>query len=80
MTHIKVIFFCFFFFFFFFFVCFVFCLLNSTIPYSSTLVDAYPFSDEISKMNGPVRRDFIACDALIRIHGTFIKDTHILIT
>ena len=38
--------------------------LNATIPLTCTLANEYPFSDEISKKNGTVRGDCIACDAL----------------
>ena len=60
MVDVKVVLlFFFFFFFFFFFKC-----LNATIPLTCTLANEYPSSNEISKKNGTVRGDCIACDAL----------------
>ena len=47
---------------FFFFKC-----LNATIPLTCTLANEYPSSNEISKKNGTVRGDCIACDALFLI-------------
>ena len=38
--------------------------LNATIPLTCILADEYPSSYEISKKNGTVRGDCIACDAL----------------
>ena len=47
-------------FFFFFFKC-----VNATIPLTCTLANEQPSSNEISKKNGTVRGDCIACDALL---------------
>ena len=38
--------------------------LNATIPLTCTLANEYPPINEISKKNGTVRGDCIACDAL----------------
>ena len=43
---------------------FFFKCLNATIPLTGTLANEYPSSNEISKKNGTVRGDCIACDAL----------------
>ena len=40
--------------------------LNATIPLTCTLANEYTSSNEISKKNGTVRRDCIACVALLR--------------
>ena len=45
----------------------VFLCLNATIPLTCTLANEYPSSNEISKKNGAVRGDCIACDALLRL-------------
>ena len=43
---------------------FLFCkCLNATIPVTCTLANEYPSSNEVSKKNGTVRGDCIACDA-----------------
>ena len=39
--------------------------LNATISLTCTLANEYPSSNEISKKNGTVRGDCIACDALL---------------
>ena len=49
-----------------FFVSFFKCL-NATISLTCTLANEYPSSNEISKKNGAVRGDCIACDALYDI-------------
>ena len=47
--------------------------LNAAIPLTCTLANEYPFSNGISKKNGTLRRDCIACNALL-IHGfVFVK-------
>ena len=38
--------------------------LNATIPLTCTLANNYAYSNEMSKKNGTVRGDCIACDAL----------------
>ena len=38
--------------------------LNATIPLTCTLANEYPCINEISKKNGTVSGDCIACDAL----------------
>ena len=45
--------------------------LNATIPLTCTLANEYPSSNEISKKNGTVRGDCIACDALLafKVHA-----------
>ena len=39
--------------------------LTATIPLTCTLANEYPSSNEISKKNGTLRGDCIACDALL---------------
>ena len=46
---------------------FFFKCLNATIPLTCTLANEYPSSNEISKKNGTVQGDCIACDALFLI-------------
>ena len=65
------VFFCLFFFFFFFF--FFFKCLNATIPLTYTLENDHLSSNEISKKNGTVRGDCIACDALIKLVFTHLS-------
>ena len=38
--------------------------LTSTISLTCTLANEYPSNDEMSKINGPVREECIACDDL----------------
>ena len=45
--------------------------LNGTIPLTCTLANDYPSNNEISKKNGAVRGDCIACDALFILSGKF---------
>ena len=49
------------------FFCFFFKCVNATIPLTCTLANEYPSSNEISKKNGTVRGDCIACDALFSL-------------
>ena len=44
---------------------FFFKYLNAKIPLTYTLANEYPSSNEISKKNGTVQGDCIACDALL---------------
>ena len=41
--------------------------LNATIPLTCTLANEHPSSNEISKKNGTLRGDCIACDALLKL-------------
>ena len=57
--------------------CFLFKCLNSKTPLICTLANEYPSSYEISKKNGPVKGDCIACNALlilIFVHPTSNTD------
>ena len=58
---------------------FFFKCLNATIPLTCTLANEYPSSNKISKKNGTVRGDCIACDALLNIalylEHCFVKDS-----
>ena len=55
-----------------FFFFFVKCL-NATIPLTCTLANEYPSSNEISKKNGTVRGDCIACYALFTMKYLLIN-------
>ena len=46
---------------------FFFECLNATIPLKCILANEYPYSNEISKKNGAVRGDCIACYALFKL-------------
>ena len=58
-----------------FFCCCFFKCLNATIPLTCALANEYPSSNEISKKNGTVRGDCIACDALLDLDSLFKEIT-----
>ena len=54
-----------------------FLCLNATIPLTCTLANEYLSSNDISKKNGTVRGDCIACDALLKLTLTKINKLEI---
>ena len=56
---------------------FFFCkCLNATIPLTCTLANEYLSTNEISKKNGTVLGDFIACDALFVVVDVLLFYVH----